>query len=165
VVRVDEIWKSIDGLNYEVSNCGRVRNKETKRIRKLEVHDRKYLRVKLNKKAYKVHRLVGLLFIPNPDDKPELNHKDGNKLNNSVDNLEWVTPKENTKHALKTGLIKRLDSQTVINIYHDFWVEHMKMYDVMKKYNISKAAASSIKYKNAYQDVLSRVKLQLIVSE
>lgn len=160
-----EVWKPIEGHNYEVSNHGKIRHMNTMRIIKPEVHDNKYLRVKLNKRNYKVHRLVGLYFISNPENKPEINHKDGNKLNNHVDNLEWVTPKENTKHALDNGLVLRLDSKTVINIYKDFWVEHMKMYEVMKKYNISKGVASSIKYKNAYQDVLSKVKLQLVISE
>lgn len=160
-----EVWKRIEGQNYDVSNHGRIRNIITNHIRKPEIHDRKYLRIRLNKKHYKVHRLVGLYFISNPEDKPEINHKDGNKLNNHVENLEWVTPKENTKHALDTGLIERLDTEIVINIYNDFWVEHMKLYEVMTKYNITESVASSIKYKNTYQDILSKVKLQLVLLE
>jgi hypothetical protein len=160
-----EIWRPIEGHNYEISNHGNVRHIDTKRIKTFELHDNKYLRVKLNKRNYKVHRLIGLYFISNPDNKPEINHKDGNKLNNHVDNLEWVTPLENTKHALENDLIPRLDSSTVVKIYHDFWIEHLKLHEVMKKYNVSKSVANSIKYKSCYQDVLSKVKLQLVISK
>ncbi len=159
-----EIWKPIEGHNYEISNRGNVRHIETKRIKVPELHDNKYLRVKLNKRNYKVHRLVGLYFISNPSNKPEINHKDGNKLNNHVDNLEWVTPKENTKHAIENGLKPRLDEATVIKIYHDFWIEHLKLYEVMRKYKITENVANSIKYKTCYQDILSKVKLQLVIS-
>lgn len=159
-----EEWKTIEGLNYEISNHGRVRNKTTKRIRTLEIHDRKYYRVKLNKRNYKVHRLVGLYFISNPDNKPEINHKDGNKLNNHVDNLEWCTPKENVKHALETGLIKRLDKSEVISIYYDCWIKQLPIYQVAKDHEVTESIVGSIKYKNAYTDILSKVKLKLEIT-
>jgi hypothetical protein len=62
----------------------------------------------LNGKKYREHRLIAEKFIPNPDNKPHINHIDGNKSNNSIDNLEWVTPSENQLHSYKTGLSKPL---------------------------------------------------------
>lgn len=106
-----EIWKTITEMKtYEISNCGRVRKKLTNGYRHLKLFKDKdnYFRICLcenNKRIYRyVHRLVAIEFIPNPDDKPTVNHKDGNKQNNCVGNLEWATIKEQNNHALKLGL-------------------------------------------------------------
>lgn len=103
-----EEWKQIEvngkQTNYEVSTKGRVRNVKTGRIMKLHINHRGYLKLNLyvNKKRmnFTVHRLVALAFIPNNDtEKTEVNHIDENKTNNCVENLEWVTPKENMNHG------------------------------------------------------------------
>lgn len=69
-------------------------------------YPRVYLQINGKKKVMKIHRLVAELFVPNPDNKREVNHKDGNKRNNNADNLEWCTRSENLKHAYRTGLRK-----------------------------------------------------------
>ena len=109
-----EIWKDIKGYEglYQVSNLGKVaRQTKTKGLHYLKgyINHKGYLKVHLMKErkyqTFRVHRLVGLAFIPNPLNKPQINHKDGNKLNNSVDNLEWVTNEENYEHAIKLNLV------------------------------------------------------------
>ena len=68
------------------------------------VNNRGYLSVVVRRKTHMLHRLVAQAFIPNPDNKPFVNHIDGNKLNNRVENLEWCTTAENNRHARETGL-------------------------------------------------------------
>jgi hypothetical protein len=109
-----EIWSDISGFEgkYQVSNLGRVKSLSRKRVSKdrfltLQVDDG-YYKVGLynfckQRKRVFVHRLVALAFIPNPLNYSVVNHKDCNKQNNNVDNLEWVTTQENTKHAMENG--------------------------------------------------------------
>lgn len=118
-----ELWKDIQGFEglYQVSNYGRVKLLEhtftTKtgkvctvpgKIKKPS-NVKGYCHVVLDAcgkvKNISVHRLVARAFIPNPDNKPQVNHIDGNKKNNHVDNLEWVTGEENIQHAFDTGLM------------------------------------------------------------
>ncbi len=65
-----------------------------------------YKVIRLFSKIYRAHRIIAETFIPNPENKPEVNHIDGNKSNNDISNLEWVTPSENNQHAYDTGLAK-----------------------------------------------------------
>lgn len=116
-----EIWKNIEGYEgkYQVSNLGNVKSLETwtgdryikrEKILKNNLYGNGYYYVGLSKngkvKRYKVSRLVAQEFIPNPENKPFINHIDGDKLNNHIDNLEWCTQSENMKHASMIGLRK-----------------------------------------------------------
>lgn len=106
-------WRRVyidgDKTKYKVSSDGRIKNTETKKELSTNTIDRYwYCQICLSHKAKKyvrtLHTLVARAFIPNPENKPQVNHKDGNKLNNNVSNLEWATNQENIIHAYKTGL-------------------------------------------------------------
>lgn len=104
-----DMWSKIKGFpNYSVSDDGKVRNDRRGKPKALNKRPDGYLGVDLygngHRTTAKVHRLVGDAFLPNPDGLPQINHKDGNKYNNSVDNLEWVSAEDNMKHAVKNGL-------------------------------------------------------------
>ena len=101
------MWKTIKGHpNYAVNEKGDVKNIKTERILKPVFTHNGYLRVNLNGKLIRVHRIVALAFIPTENEFLQINHKDGNKQNNNVNNLEWCTASENITHAHLTGLKK-----------------------------------------------------------
>lgn len=107
-----ENWMVIAECNsiYHISDHGQVKSykRGKERILKPTLTSNGYAAVKIcangKRKIHKIHRLVALAFIPNPEQKGDVNHKDGNKANNHVDNLEWNTRKENVNHAWQTGL-------------------------------------------------------------
>ena len=92
--------------HYSVSSTGLIRNDKTNKIMRTHDNQSGYLRVAIGNEKHeiKVHRAVAEMFVPNPFNLPLVNHIDGNKHNNCVDNLEWVTPKENVNHAIRMGL-------------------------------------------------------------
>ena len=103
-------WKTINGFsNYEISDKGEVRNKLTQYILKGRLSKSGYYQVNIkNDETGKfinqyIHRLVALHFLDNPDNKKEVNHKDKNKANNILENLEWATSSENQIHSYKLG--------------------------------------------------------------
>ena len=109
IVGFEGLYKiSSNGVVYSLGN-GNSTNSTTKTLRVLSigVTPNGYTKVKLSKDGKKywssVHRLVAKAFIPNPDNKPQVNHKDCNKLNNDISNLEWVTGRENIDHSIKNG--------------------------------------------------------------
>lgn len=119
-----EIWKDIENFSkYQVSDLGNVKSKDryTKAKDDEIIHRKEFLLKEfINKKGYKqvtlyddngkpktmrVHKLVALAFIENKNNLPQINHIDGNKLNNEVSNLEWISNYDNMQHAIKNGLI------------------------------------------------------------
>lgn len=126
-----EIWKDIpnyEGL-YQVSNFGRIKSlikwniskkkfEKNQLIRKTRINFKGYETIKLSKngfdKNFQIHRLVAQAFIPNPNNLPQINHKDENKLNNNVNNLEWCTNKYNSNYGTRNTKISNTMSKKII---------------------------------------------------
>lgn len=170
-----EIWIQAKGFEgwYEVSNFGRI-----KRLPRLSKNSRndsykkynekilstknstngRYLNVKLTvngiTKTIQVHRLILESFIPNLENKKEVNHKDGNKKNNKLENLEWVTSSENKIHAIKNNLIKyafgekvskaKLNNNTVKEIKKYLKNKSMLQKDIARKFGITEKMVTDI---------------------
>ncbi len=176
-----EIWKDIKGFEglYQISNLGRVKSFNFWNGRKYLTKEKiikgwvrkpnknwnyQCLIVNLSKNktrnAFRVHRLVAETFIPNPDNKPEINHIDFNPLNNRVDNLEWCTHKENMNWSAKSGRMRKLDTlqeKQIIKLYKNktpfseiekkFSISKTTIYTILNKYNINKNMKKNGKYK------------------
>ena len=177
-----EQWKKIEQFNYEyeISSYGRIRSVENvivrgngwKYTRKSKILKPSasggYLRgaVCVNKKMiqYKIHRLVALAFIPNNENKAEVNHIDGNKLNNHVENLEWCTRQENIEHCILNKLQKpfkgeeignsKLFEFQVIEIRNKFKPRVYSRAKLAKEYNVSEATIKDILYKRTWTHLL-----------
>ena len=153
-----EEWADVAGYEglYQVSTFGRVKSfwHGKTAIRKPWVDKRGYLYVDLykdgNHERFGAHQLVVRTFIPNPDNKPEVNHEDGHPLNNYVGNLSWVTSNENHKHALQNGLIlngdkcswSKLSDEQVAYIREN--PDCLLQKDLAKKFGITRQSISEI---------------------
>lgn len=170
-----EVWKDIPGYEkfYQASNTGKVRSID--RI----INNRKYVGVVLKpvvnewgykiivltklgkKKNTRVHRVIAKTFIKNTNNKPCVNHKDGDKTNNHVDNLEWCTHKENSKHAVKTNLIltgedsksSKLTKKQVLEIRRLYKNGEMSVVEISKKYNVFHNTISSIVNRRTWKNL------------
>lgn len=163
-----EIWKDIIGYEgrYMISNKGQVKSLPRKVNRNNSVQITKEIikKLRINKSGYNtaylaiiksyrhfmVHRLVAIAFIPNKENKPFINHIDGNKLNNHVDNLEWCTSSENIKHAYKNGLMSqkgenhasnKLNNKQVLDIFKSTQSSRL----LSKKYGVNQNSINNIK--------------------
>lgn len=170
-----EIWRSVAGYEslYEVSNMGRVRSLDTVQTRsngrcicdfRIKGKILKPFRTGKNggydtvqlsgRENRKVHRLVAEAFLENPLGLPEVNHKDGDKRNNSVENLEWVTGQENIEHAVRLGLMKsgddapirKLSSRDVADIRAEYkpGVRGRGIKTLAKRYGVSSTTMRNI---------------------
>lgn len=146
------------------SKSGQIKNLETGNIRTQNKIKSGYMTINTRKFVAYVHRIVADCFIPNPGNKPQVNHIDCNKSNNHVDNLEWCTRSENALHARDNGKLKlnctygedcnltKLTEQQVIDICEDL-ANGMRNCDVAKKYSISAAYVKTLKAGKQWKNI------------
>lgn len=161
-------WFDINGYEglYKINRQGDVyimkKPRKQEGIKKPSIDKDGYKQVSLSKNGkyttYKVHRLVALTFIPNPNNLPVINHIDGNKQNNRVDNLEWCTRSENDLHAYRLGLRKPVPIEkkargertrtAKLKEHEVIYIKQHKDIDaniLMKKFNVSRSTINSIR--------------------
>lgn len=144
-----EIWKSItDFNNYEISNLGNIRRNYLKGYKyRKPVNQHGYntitFSVGIKFKKFQIHRLVAKEFIENIDNKPSVNHINGIKTDNRVENLEWVTNSENEKHSYRclgkitNGIINRKIKLEDIEIIKELYMSGLSQEKIAKEYNVS----------------------------
>jgi hypothetical protein len=168
-----EIWKDIEGYNnrYQVSNLANVRSLNYGRMKMIKnlvacINGHGYPQVRLIGKVVTVHRLIAQAFIPNPENKPEVNHINGIKSDNRLENLEWVTSKVNAQHAWDIGL-NESNRKSIIGMANyqthltDDDVKFIYQYTrkfgsgvlLAKKFNVSASVISCIKRKKIWTHV------------
>lgn len=154
---MDKYYKIKGYEDYYVTKSGKIFSTLSNKELKYDRSCRGYCKVKLMDRrlgrfiSLQVHRIVATQFIPNPRNLPEVNHKDGNKINNSIYNLEWCTSEYNKRHAKDTGLYKieedspraKLTKNQVIQIYKD-WESCKNKTSIARKYNVSDALIGEI---------------------
>lgn len=116
--------------DYDINELGEIYSHKTNKILTGTVYNTGYKMVRLTiegkKKGYAIHRLVAQTFIPNPDNLPVVNHKDGNKLNNHMNNLEWVSQSKNRQHAIQTKISKLATGkrEKIKDINENDWIRY-----------------------------------------
>lgn len=153
----NEIWMQLfpDEEIYKISTYGRIINVNRNKLLKPKLGKCGYLRIGLYRHGkytnILIHKYVALRFISNPENKPQVNHIDGNKQNPNINNLEWTTRSENMKHAYQTGLIKRYKGEDShrSKISNEDRIEIVKRYksgefqkDICKEFGLSQSAVS-----------------------
>lgn len=168
-----EVHKKITNMKeviqeYSVTEDGRVYSHKSNKYLSQRIGPVGYMMVNLSIegkcKTFTVHRLVAKAFLPNPNNLEAVNHIDGNKVNNNVDNLEWVTNSQNAQHAFRTGLISPARGKDTLNgrytndeikeirrLYNE---EHVSQYKLATMYGTTRAAIQQIVNRITYQHVI-----------
>lgn len=131
-----EVFKDIKGYpNYQISNYGRVWNKKKQKYIPFYITNSGYCQVHMyaingKRKNELIHRLVALTFIENPNNLPEVNHKDKNKMNNTVENLEWCNRSYNCRHMSTNTTVTKKDINGVFIVKYDSIAEAVEKEDI-----------------------------------
>lgn len=153
-----EIWEKILSYpKYEISNYGRVRKLDTGRVKTIGL-TRGYPSVRLmsdggTSKIKYIHRFLAIAFIPNPENKPFVNHKDGNKSNNCLSNLEWCTSSENNQHAIDN----KLRGYRIGHLHHFAVFSEKDVADIRALYNSGKKTAYLVKLYNRSRSAIENI--------
>lgn len=143
--------------DYYISSSGRVFNKKMKELRQA-TNKYGYKVISIRRKQFRVSRLVALHFIPNERMLKEVNHKDGNKINNHVDNLEWCSREENERHCWDTGLKDYKGENHYRTHLTESDIRCIRLSDkplkeIAKKYNIDYTTVSNIKRRKTWKHI------------
>jgi hypothetical protein len=150
----NEIWKQVvikdkDTSNYYVSSLGRFKNSKGIIMKDYKPHHSGYIYVRVNNDKYALHRLIAFTFLENSENKEYVNHIDGNKTNNSLANIEWNTPRENSLHSHKTGLTKCFTRKiTQYDLEMNKIKEFNSIVEASKILNIGKTNIKAVLYNN-----------------
>jgi hydroxymethylpyrimidine pyrophosphatase-like HAD family hydrolase len=142
------MWKEFTD-NYAVSDEGIVKNIKTGKILAFDTNSKGYYRVNIRKKHYMIHRLVALMFVPNPLNLPQVNHINHNKLDNRAINLEWCTNQYNNQHGFLHGRISgrtKLSKGAVIHILDSLKDKSISVKNLAELYNVAVPTIYAIKY-------------------
>lgn len=167
----NEVWITMNGdlHGFQISNYGRVKSlikcgRTKEKLLKPKQISRGYLEYTIRGRYYAVQRLVAINFIPNPENKPQVNHINGIKIDNRVDNLEWVTQSENMLHAYRTGLSKIVvgdkcnGAKLNDDIVRSIFTSTEKNCELALKYNVAHSVISTIKNGKAWKHITNKIK-------
>lgn len=163
-----EIFKNIKGYEtiYQISNLGNVKSLKNNKLLKTRIRKNDgYVDIKLSKNGkstrFLLHRLIAIAFIDNPNNKSQINHKNGLKNDNRIENLEWCNNSENAKHAENNNLRSHegiKNSHAKLNEldikFIKYWLsKNFKSVDIAKHFNITPAQIGHIKHGRSWQHV------------
>lgn len=142
----------IDTTGYKVLEDGTIISR-LGRVMRGSVNDKGYVRVKINGKDVKYHRVVAQELVPNPDNKPCVNHIDGNKQNNHPSNLEWVTHSENTRHSFDSGLQKTILTEEQVLEARWLYEIGVKQTEIAEAYGVSPKCIFAVVHRKTWKHI------------